>query len=71
MACRLCASHEVGEFCAEVNILLPGLRDLDKPPILVFPKLVVCAHCGFTEFNVPEDALQLLTSGPCPADAGN
>jgi len=46
-----------------VAIHFPGLDGLDKPIVLVFPELAVCVHCGFTEFNVPERELGVLSTG--------
>jgi hypothetical protein len=45
---------------AEINIHFPRLRDLDKPAVLVFPTLVVCLDCGFTEFILEETEIPLL-----------
>ena len=50
-------------FNAEVAIHFPGLAGLNKPVVLVFPKLVVCLQCGFTEFTIPEKELQVLREG--------
>ena len=47
-------------FAGEINIHFPGLKGLDKPTVWVFPKLVVCFDCGFTEFLIPESANSLL-----------
>ena len=40
-----------------------GLKNLDKPAVLVFPKLLVCLDCGFTEFTMAETELGLLGAG--------
>jgi hypothetical protein len=50
-------------FNGETAIHFPGLEGLDKRIVWVFPKLVVCMHCGFTEFTVPERELQVLEQG--------
>jgi hypothetical protein len=63
MACRSCGSENQKEFGAETNIHLPGWKGLDKPAVLVFPKLVVCLDCGFTQFTLPEAELCLLREG--------
>jgi len=63
MACRRCASNGLREFEGEIGIHFPEFRDLDKPPVLVFQRLAVCLHCGFTEFTVPLSELQSLTQG--------
>ena len=61
MACRSCGSEHQTQFVAEINIHFSGLRNLDKPGVLVFPKLWVCFDCGFTQFTLPESELGLLT----------
>jgi hypothetical protein len=43
-----------------MGIHLPGLENIDKPVIWVFPKLVVCMDCGIAEFVVPEAELRRL-----------
>jgi hypothetical protein len=63
MACKSCGSNNQQEFGAEINIHFPGQEALDKPAVLVFPKLLVCLHCGFTEFTVLETELNRLESG--------
>jgi len=40
-----------------------GLEGLNKSIVWVFLKLVVCLHCGFAEFAVPERELQVLEKG--------
>jgi len=42
MACRSCRSKKQTQFGAEINIHFSGLRNLDKPGVLVFPKVLVC-----------------------------
>ena len=63
MACKRCASDRQGSFNGEIAIHFPGLEGLDKPIVWVFPKLVVCLHCGFAEFAVPEREMQVLLQG--------
>ena len=63
MACRSCGSENQTEFGAEINIHFPGLRNLDKSAVMVFPKLVVCLDCGFTQFTIPEAELRRLAQG--------
>ena len=38
-----------------MGIHFMGLRNLDKPTVWLFPRLLVCMDCGFAEFNIPED----------------
>jgi hypothetical protein len=63
MTCRGCHSEKQSVFNGEIAIHFPGLKGRDKPIVWVFPKLVVCLHCGFTEFIVPERELQALEQG--------
>jgi hypothetical protein len=61
--CQLCASSDQAEFSAEINIHFHGFKNLDKPAVLVFPKLLVCLRCGFSRFTVPKTKLALLSVG--------
>jgi hypothetical protein len=61
MACRSCGSDKQTRFGVEINIHIPGMKNLDKPPVLVFPKLLVCFSCGFAECTIPENELPHLT----------
>lgn len=63
MACKSCGSDNQRQFGAEVNIHLPGRGALDKPAVLIFPKLLVCSRCGFAEFTVAERELSRLEEG--------
>jgi len=64
MACRRCDSASVREFSAEINIHFLSPRDLNRPQVLLFPKILVCSHCGFTEFNLCGEELRLLMEDP-------
>ena len=56
-----CSSiHTESTFNGEIAIHFPGLEGLDKPIVWVFPKLLVCLNCGFTEFAIPETELRQL-----------
>src|SRR5271169_246750 len=61
--CKSCASESRLEFGAEMIVHFPGLEGLDKPSAWVFPKLLVCMDCGFTEFAIPETELASLAIG--------
>ncbi len=63
MSCKLCQSEQESNLTAEVAIHFPGLKGLNKPIVWVFPKLLVCMNCGFTEFTVPERELSVLVKG--------
>jgi hypothetical protein len=60
MSCRSCQSQNHRDLNGEVAIRFSGLKGLDKPIVLVFPKLLVCLDCGFTEFALPETELRQL-----------
>ena len=63
VTCKGCHSDRQRMFNGELAIHFRGLEGLDKPIVWVFPKLVVCLHCGSTEFTVPERELQVLVQG--------
>lgn len=60
MSCKSCKSGNQSNFNGEIAIHFPGLMGLDKPIVWVFPKLVVCLDCSFTEFAIPETELRVL-----------
>jgi hypothetical protein len=39
-------------------------EDIGRPPVLVFPEILVCLNCGFTELAIPEDKLKTLAADP-------
>jgi hypothetical protein len=63
MTCRSCTSDNNLRFSAEINVHFGGWEGLKKPGVLVFPKLLVCMDCGFTEFAIPEKELAGLARG--------
>lgn len=54
MTCKSCHSLNQSHFGGEMGIHFIGLRNLDKPTVWVFPRLLVCMDCGFAEFEVPQ-----------------
>ncbi len=62
MRCKSCKLERQLAFGAEMIVHFPGMEGLDKPIVWVFPKLLVCMDCGFTEFAIPETELALLAS---------
>jgi hypothetical protein len=60
--CSSCQSVNQSTFNGEIAIHFPGLEGLEKPIVWVFPKLLVCLNCGFTEFAIPETELRQLTN---------
>ena len=69
LCCLLCSSGNEAEFTAEVNVHFPGLKNLDKPSVFVFPKLFICLDCGFSRFVTPKTDLALLARGTATSEA--
>jgi hypothetical protein len=65
--CKSCGSLNQSTFTGEVAIHFPGLKNIDKPIVWVFPKLVVCLDCGTTEFTAPNSELGQLAKGDAAA----
>jgi hypothetical protein len=57
VTCLSCQSVEQLELIAEMLIHFPGLKNVDKPAVWLFPRLLVCPNCGFSRFTVPETEL--------------
>ena len=66
MSCRDCQSENQKTFPSEMNIHFPGLENLDKPSVWVFPELLVCLDCGFTELRLQERERSFLAAGSGP-----
>jgi len=62
MSCPACSSCNQVEFSAEMLVHHDGLKNLDKPAVLVYSRILVCASCGFSQFTAPKAALALLAS---------
>jgi hypothetical protein len=60
MSCTLCESSNQAEFTTEMMIHFRGLKNIDKPGVLVFPKVLVCLDCGFSRFTTRELTLRCL-----------
>lgn len=69
MGCAVCTSGNQAEFPTEIAVHLPGLKNLAKPSVLVFPKLLICLDCGFSSFMVPETELRLLKDASAESNA--
>jgi hypothetical protein len=73
MTCKSCTSANSGKFSAEIKVHFGGWEGLKRPGVMVFPKLLVCMDCGFTEFAIPERELAGLANGyekALPQDIG-
>lgn len=60
MLCQSCQSTSRVRFSAEIAIHVPGHENLNTPHILVFPNVVICLDCGWTNFTVPEAELRSI-----------
>ena len=58
--CKSCGSINIDKFIGEMGIRRPGLKNIDKPSVLVYSELIVCLNCGKAEFVVPKAELRLL-----------
>jgi len=57
MKCLSCQSVEQLDLTAEMVVHFSGLKNLDKPGVWVFTKLLVCLDCGGSHFTIPEREL--------------
>ena len=62
MPCRNCTSNHQSEFLAEMSIAHRQLKDLAKPPVLMWADVLACLDCGFAEFILVEEELRVLSS---------
>jgi hypothetical protein len=69
MPCQSCQSEYQSNFNGEIAIHFPGLKGLEKAVVFVFPKLLVCLSCGFTQFAIPEAELRRLAEEECNSAA--
>ena len=67
MCCKSCGSANQKSFSAEMAIHFPGLKNIDRPVVWVFPEVVVCLDCGTAEFVVPKENLRQLAKGDAAA----
>jgi hypothetical protein len=63
MSCRSCGSESQAEFASEISVHVLGLENVNEPTLMVFPKLLVCMNCGFTELTLAENELAFLGKG--------
>ena len=65
MSCRLCASGNQAEFPAEMMLHFRGLKNVNKPAVWIFPTVLICLECGFSQFTAPKEQLMQLAD-PTP-----
>ena len=58
MPCKSCGSTNQRKFTGEMGIHFPGLKNIDKPVVWIFPEPIVCLDYGAAEFLVPAEGLQ-------------
>lgn len=61
MACLACHSNNVAEFAAEIAIHSPTELSVPTPHLMVFPTLLVCLRCGFTNFKLRAEDLRVIS----------
>jgi hypothetical protein len=66
VACKSCASGNQRKFSSEIAVHFRGLKNLDKPAVLLFPEILVCIDCGFTKFTISETELLRLGKDASP-----
>jgi hypothetical protein len=57
MLCKSCSSGDLRNFQTEIAV---HLKDYRQPHVLVFPEILVCLKCGFTELVMEENKLKVL-----------
>ena len=67
MPCKSCGSVKQKQIQRGDGHPFPGLNDIDKPVVWVFPEVVVYLVCGTAEFVVPEEELRRLAKGDAAA----
>ena len=55
MSCKSCSSGDLRNFPTEIAV---HLKDIGRPHVFVFPEILVCLNCGFTELLIEEDKLK-------------
>jgi hypothetical protein len=70
VTCKSCESDKLSKFAGEIAIHFPGLKDINKPIIWVFPELLICLDCGIAEFAVPETELSVVVRQNLSRDQG-
>ena len=69
MSCLSCGSSNQMEFPAEMLLHFSGLDNLHAPNVLLYPKVLVCRDCGFSQFIATKSELALLANTPALACA--
>jgi hypothetical protein len=69
LPCKSCQSNRQRNFPSEMAVHLPFvLGTATEPHEMIFPELLICLDCGFTEFLLPVSSLhRLSTTGSAPS----
>lgn len=62
-----CGSEHVSKFRGEIAIYLSGLKNVDKPTVLVFPDLFICLARASGQFAVANGELDSLVKSDAPS----
>jgi hypothetical protein len=60
--CPQCVSGNQVEFSAEMMVHRDDLKNVNNSDVMLFPKVLVCLACGFSQFAVPKSEIMLLAS---------
>jgi len=61
MSCKSCLSGRQLELLGEICLHFQGgLQALNKPPVWIFPQVLVCLDCGSAQFAVPDAELKVM-----------
>jgi len=63
MSCQSCGSGNEAELDSEMIIHFSGLKNLDKPGVWAFSKVLVCLDCGSSHVTVPKTKLASIAKG--------
>ncbi len=63
MSCKVCSSHNLEKFSAELSVAFPGVQRLHLSPVYICQKTLVCLDCGYTELVIPAADLANLRKG--------
>ena len=68
MSCKKCGSQDQTRFYSEINIHFPEYKSRPET-VWVFPPILICMNCGFTELRIEQAELSQLQSGIEPQGA--
>lgn len=68
MHCKSCGLDSLRRFSSEICIHFSGFKQLSMPGLMMFPELLICLDCGFTQFSIPESELRRLVEGSAEQD---